>query len=290
MYLSSCKVSNHRFNSCTVSLFGSLWLIIIIIFGFDTGKGGRFQNRVQDNIHFRGEIDEFLRLDGKTSLKKKSSLYVRRVKHLDRVIPANPYKAANNNARCAVFSCASPGYFLTEASLKENIVSECDRFHFATNAYSKEGKKVASTWCRVPIFQQLNYYFRNYERVLYVDPDVRYRESMIMKSDCNSSSSRPGAMIISTKTKNGVREMQMNWLLICNVKDDRLKSVFNMWDEAYKNVWMQDQTVFNEVWKCGDLDGGIKCVRNDLDCAILVFHCGGYLTRFLRPKCMRKQF
>lgn len=191
------------------------------------------------------------------------------------------------NAKCVVFSCASPGYYLTDESLTHNRVYDCDRLHFSAYTYNSDGLKVASTWCRVPLLKHFQHYFFGYDRILYVDPDIRYRDPWVMQSDCG----RNVSILVATKpVDGGVREMQMNWLLICDPGDKRVGRVFDRWDEMWRDVDMQDQTVFNEAWKCGGADGGIKCVENSFDNAIVVFHCGGYLPRFLRTRCMRKHF
>lgn len=258
------------------------------------------------DIDGNGPIEDYLNLDPHLPETAADTLRLHRVRQFDRVIPSSlaaqhtspaspPTNASaaparpRHHARCAVFSCASPGYWLTDASLSANAVRDCDRLHFSAYTYNAAGERVASTWCRVPLLQHLRHYFGRYERVLYVDPDIRYRDPWVMKTECDGGA----AVVIATKPndkKAQHAEMQMNWLLICDPHDARLPTIFAKWDKAWRDVHMQDQTVFNEVWRCGDADGGIKCVQNGFDNAIVVFHCGGYLPKFLRSKCMHKHF
>lgn len=240
-----------------------------------------------------GSLDKFLGTENNSESFDDGQLHLKRDRQFDRVIPAN--LTDGKRARCVAFSCASPGYWLVEENLAANRVEECDRVHFAVHTYNSKGEEVASTWCRVPILRNIRAYLPNYQRILYIDSDIIYREPEIMKTDCETE--RP-ALIISTKpteVKNGgnavmLREMQMNWFLLCRPDDPQSKILFSKWDLAYRNVHMQDQTVFNEVWNCNSPYNGIKCVKNSFDNAILVFHCGGYLPRYLRYRCMHKNF
>lgn len=217
-----------------------------------------------------------------TNKRKKSHMITQQQQHQQET-----NNTQHRKARCVVFSCASPGYYLTDESLTHNVVRDCDRLHFSAYTFNRDGEQVASTWCRVPLLKHFEHYFAGYDRILYVDPDIRYRDPWVMQSDCGTNSS----VVVATKPLGeGMREMQMNWLLICHPGDRRVNSVFDKWDEGWRDVKMQDQTVFNEVWSCGGAQGAIKCVENSFDNAIVVFHCGGYLPRFLRTRCMRKHF
>lgn len=187
---------------------------------------------------------------------------------------------AHRNSSCLIFSCSRRNYPLLGSSLAANSRTNkhCDRAHFFVRTFATSaGKPVASHWCRVALLNHRPDIFDQYRTVAYVDVDVIYSERGILAA---AESERPFS--ISSKVKRGKTEIRTCWFVIRDVKDMRTKRMLSAWAENWKNVRLQDQTVFNELFDCDFVD----CVDESERRTIELKHCGSGLDMHQRMMCL----
>lgn len=127
---------------------------------------------------------------------------------------------------------------------------------------------------------------RRYGRALYADVDTRYDECAAATAKCGDRD-----IALSRKEEEGQTVMRTNWILFCDLRGNGTKEIVRKWAGAYEDVYLQDQAVFNRVFSCGQdvtcVDNERRQDRNASDVQrIEIAHCGSYLEREQRLKCM----
>ena len=194
---------------------------------------------------------------------------------LDAIDEKAPYYV-RRNASCLIFSCSPPDYYLVNVGLAVNNRSNvvCDRAHFYVRTVTLPGgATVKPHWCRVALLLTRKEIFTAYKAVMYVDADVVYSEKKMLEE----AEKKPRFMI-SYKVESGRDVLRTSWFLIA-VWGDWIEALVLRWALAWRDTYLQDQAVFNELYGCKD----VTCVPVEKD-DVEIKHCGSYIKD--REKCM----
>ena len=195
---------------------------------------------------------------------------------LDAIHVQAPYYQ-RRNASCLIFSCSEPNYEMVHVGLAVNNRSNvvCDRAHFYVRTVSMpSGETVKPHWCRVALLASRSELFTAYETVMYVDADLVYSEEHMLEA-----AEKMPRFLISSKTQRGRDLLKTYWFVIA-MGGDWIELV-QKWALAWKDTYLQDQAVFNELFQCKDVD----CVPMKAD-KVRIRHCGRFFKGKEREDCL----
>lgn len=178
---------------------------------------------------------------------------------------------------CVIFSCSAKGYFLLEPSLKASKAKQCDRIHYSGTTFNRKGKKTTAHWCRVALL--LGKKLDRYKTIMYVDVDVVFNETSLIET---GEKYHNKILIISKKYEKKKDILRTCWFVLPNIS--KAKRLITKWAKNWKNVHLQDQNVFNKLWRCST--SGIQCLEPNENYPELR-HCGSYLKGNSRVECLK---
>lgn len=160
------------------------------------------------------------------------------------------------------------------------------RRHIPQQGYFNSPSPAPPEWCRVAVLLSATTLLREYNRALYADLDMLYDEHEASTAQCGVS-----GIALSLRVGAGPTVMHTNWILFCHLHGSKTMRLAGKWAKAFEDIRLQDQAVFNKVFKC---ERDVTCVYNDRRSngngsavqKIETSHCASFLERTQRLKCM----